>query len=150
MKNRSIVSSSLTRSTRSSSTKLNESHSQQVTENTTHGSPKKKRNLYKTMAIGNKTFKINVKTLREIKRLQMSTKLLIAKAAFSRLVHEIMCEFNGGTRIQTVALQALQEALETYAVQYFEDCYSCALHARRSTLIPRDFQLIRRLRESSC
>ena len=49
-------------------------------------------------------------------------------------------------RLQETALEALQEAAETYLVRLLDDANLCALHARRVTLMPRDIQLARRIR----
>ena len=48
--------------------------------------------------------------------------------------------------MQETALEALQEAAETYLVRLLDDANLCALHARRITLMPRDIQLARRIR----
>uniref|UniRef100_A0A2K5WQ71 Centromere protein A n=1 Tax=Macaca fascicularis TaxID=9541 RepID=A0A2K5WQ71_MACFA len=60
--------------------------------------------------------------LREIRKLQKSTHLLIRKYPFSRL------------------------AAEAFLVHLFEDAYLLALHAGRVTLFPKDVQLARRIR----
>lgn len=84
--------------------------------------------------------------LREIRRYQKSTELLIRKLPFQRLVREIAQEFKCGLRFQSVAIQALQEAAEAYLVGLFEDTNLCALHAKRVTIMPKDVQLARRIR----
>jgi histone H3/H4 len=62
--------------------------------------------------------------LREIRLLQRSTKLLLRKLPFARVVREIQTEFTGVPyRWQAEALLALQEAAETYLVRTFEDAY---------------------------
>ena len=85
--------------------------------------------------------------LREIRRYQKSTELLIRKAPFQRLVRQVMNDmFGDNFRIQTSALEALQEAVEAYIVGFFEDTNLCAIHAKRITIMPRDMKLARRLR----
>lgn len=84
--------------------------------------------------------------LREIRRFQRSTDLLIRKLPFQRLVREIMLEFKNDYRIQSTALMALQEAAEAYLVTVFEDTNLCAIHAKRVTIQPKDMQLARRIR----
>jgi len=85
--------------------------------------------------------------LREIRRYQKSTELLIRKAPFQRLVRQVMNDmFGDNFRIQTSALEALQEAVEAYMVGFFEDTNLCAIHAKRITIMPRDMKLARRLR----
>uniref|UniRef100_A0A7M4FR36 Core Histone H2A/H2B/H3 domain-containing protein n=1 Tax=Crocodylus porosus TaxID=8502 RepID=A0A7M4FR36_CROPO len=60
--------------------------------------------------------------LREIRRYQKSTELLIRKLPFQRL------------------------ASEAYLVGLFEDTNLCAIHAKRVTIMPKDIQLARRIR----
>eukprot|EP00227_Mantoniella_beaufortii_P000043 CAMPEP_0197613464 /NCGR_PEP_ID=MMETSP1326-20131121/59033_1 /TAXON_ID=1155430 /ORGANISM="Genus nov. species nov., Strain RCC2288" /LENGTH=246 /DNA_ID=CAMNT_0043182327 /DNA_START=212 /DNA_END=953 /DNA_ORIENTATION=- len=85
--------------------------------------------------------------LREIRRFQKTTELLIRKAPFSRLVREIAQDLNTSVcRFQNVALEALQEACEAYIVNLFEDTNLCAIHAKRVTVMPKDMQLARRIR----
>lgn len=84
--------------------------------------------------------------LREIRRYQSSTKLLISKLAFQRLVREISQDFAPDLRFQPSALLALQEATESYIVGVFDDMNLCAIHARRVTIMPRDLQLALRIR----
>ena len=84
--------------------------------------------------------------LREIRKYQKSTDLLIRKLPFQRLVREIACEFKSDLRFQSSAVLALQEASESYLVSLFEDTNLCAIHARRVTIMPKDIQLARRIR----
>jgi histone H3/H4 len=50
--------------------------------------------------------------LREIRRYQKSTELLIRKLPFQRLVREIAQDFKTDLRFQSTAILALQEAAE--------------------------------------
>ena len=93
--------------------------------------------------------------LREIRKYQKSTDLLIRKLPFQRLVREIaqaMGQDNpsylsaGGYRFQSSAFVALQEAAEAYLVGLFEDTQIAAVHAKRVTIMPKDMQLARRIR----
>lgn len=84
--------------------------------------------------------------LREIRRYQKSTELLIRKMPFQRLVREIAQDFKADLRFQTTAVAALQEAAEAYLVSLFQDTNLCAIHAKRVTIFPRDIQLARRIR----
>ncbi|XP_055606028.1 uncharacterized protein LOC129754929 [Uranotaenia lowii] len=67
--------------------------------------------------------------LREIRRYQKSTELLIRKLPFQRLVREIAQDFKTDLRFQSSAVMALQEASEAYLVGLFEDTNLCAIHA---------------------
>eukprot|EP00775_Hariotina_reticulata_P000838 gene839-1156_t len=84
--------------------------------------------------------------LREIRKYQKSTDLLIKKLPFSRLVRDIAQDFKTGFRFGPLAIIALQEASEAYLVGLFEDTNLCAIHAKRVTITPTDIQLARRIR----
>jgi histone H3 len=84
--------------------------------------------------------------LREIRRYQRTTELLIKKLPFSRLVKEISNQHKDNLRWQRQALEALQMACEAHMVSLFEDTNLCAIHAKRVTVMPRDMQLARRIR----
>ncbi|BHF81336.1 hypothetical protein SprV_0702446600 [Sparganum proliferum] len=82
--------------------------------------------------------------LREFRRYQKSTDLLIRKMPFQRLVREIAQDFKTYLRLQSSAVSALQEASEACLVGLFEDTNLCAIHAKRVTVMPKDIQLARR------
>ncbi len=84
--------------------------------------------------------------LREIRKFQKSTELLIRKLPFQRLVREIATDYKSDLRFQSQAVLALQEAAEAYLVGLFEDTNLCAIHAKRVTIMPKDMQLARRIR----
>ena len=84
--------------------------------------------------------------LREIRKYQRSTELLIRKLPFQRLVREIAQDLKVEFRFQSTALLALQEASESYLIGLFEDSNLCAIHAKRVTIMPKDIQLARRIR----
>ena len=86
--------------------------------------------------------------LREIRRYQKSTDLLIRKLPFQRLCCEIAQDFRKkkDLRFQGSSVLALQEAAEAYLVGLDEDANLCALHAKRVTIMPKDIQLARRIR----
>jgi histone H3 len=79
-------------------------------------------------------YKPGTVALREIRRYQKSTELLIRRAPFQRLVREIAQDYKSDLRFQQSAVDALQEASESYLVSLFEDTNLCAIHARRGTL----------------
>ena len=84
--------------------------------------------------------------VREIRKFQKSTELLIRKLPFQRIVREIAQDFKTDLRFQSHAILALQEAPEAYLVGLFEDSNLCAIHAKRVTILPKDIQLARRIR----
>jgi len=91
-------------------------------------------------------FRPGTVALREIRKYQKSTELLVRKLPFQRLVREIAQEFKTDLRFQSSAVLALQEAAEAYLVGLFEDTNLCAIHGKRVTIMPRDMQLARRIR----
>jgi histone H3 len=91
-------------------------------------------------------YKPGTVALREIRRYQKSTELLIRRAPFQRLVREIAVDYKTELRFQQSAIDALQEASEAYMVGLFEDTNLCAIHAKRVTIMPKDVQLARRIR----
>merc|ERR1712066_759759 len=91
-------------------------------------------------------FRPGTVAIREIRKYQRSTDLLIRKLPFQRLVKDIAHEKNPELRFQASALLALQEAVEAYLVGLFEDTNLCAVHARRVTIMVRDIKLARRIR----
>ncbi|KAH9899895.1 histone-fold-containing protein [Cubamyces lactineus] len=103
-----------------------------------------------------KRFRPGTVALREIRKYQKSTELLIRKLPFSRVVREIALDMmtdtieygDTGLRWQSSAILALQEATEAFLVHMFEDANLCAIHAKRVTVMQRDIQLARRLRGS--
>lgn len=98
------------------------------------GTPKKRR------------FRPGTVALREIRRYQKSTDLLLQKAPFQRVVREIAAGYLSDVRFQSAAIAALQEAAEAYMVGIFEDTNLCAIHAKRVTIMSKDLQLTRRIR----
>jgi histone H3/H4 len=84
--------------------------------------------------------------LREIRRYQKSSELLLRKAPFQRLVREVAQEIKLDIRFQSSSVLALQEACEAYLVGLFEDTQLCAVHAKRVTIMVSDIQLARRIR----
>ena|SRR5271165_2226847 len=78
--------------------------------------------------------------LREIRKMQKSTELLIRKLPFQRLVREIVQDQmrGDGLRIQLAAMMALQEGAEAYLINNMSNSYLLTIHAKRVTLMPKD------------
>ena len=79
--------------------------------------------------------------------------MLIRKAPFSRLVREILDDIQKGldneTRVDrwtSEAIGALQEASEAYITSFFEDTNLLTIHCKRVTVMPKDMQLVQRIR----
>jgi histone H3 len=86
--------------------------------------------------------------LREIRQYQKSTKLLIRKAPFQRLVREICrdLKLDEPKRYTANAMLALQEAAEAYLVTMFSEAQLCSFHGGWKTLKRRDLRLLQRLK----
>lgn len=108
--------------------------------------PKKRMNGAKSVV---KTrFKPGTLALREIRKYQKSSDLLIRKRPFQRMLRSLVPNNNGELRFQSAAVTIFQEALENFLTNLLEDSYKCALHARRVTLLPRDIVLIYKIKYS--
>ena len=93
--------------------------------------------------------------LREIRRQQTSTNLLVPQVSFQKLVREIVhneCRdrhLDHLKRIQSTALLALQTAFEDHCVELFSVSQLAAIHGNRITVKPEDIQLVRLFRGDS-
>ena len=90
--------------------------------------------------------------LREIRRYQKTTDLLIRKAPFQRLVRELLDDVQATIEVERCtgsSILALQEAAKAHLVGVKEDTNLVALHAKRVTIMPKDIQLARRIRGDS-
>ncbi|GFO16332.1 histone h3 [Plakobranchus ocellatus] len=76
--------------------------------------------------------------LREIRRYQKRTELLIRKLPFQHLVREIAQVFKTDLFLRSSAMIALQEASEAYLVGLFEDINLCAINSKCVTMMPKD------------
>lgn len=65
--------------------------------------------------------------LREIRRYQRTTELLIPKRSFQRIVRGIAQDYKPDVRFQSAAIEALQEAAEAFLVSLFEDTNLCGI-----------------------
>lgn len=91
-------------------------------------------------------FRPGTVALREIRKYQKSTELLLRKLPFQRLVREVASQYKEDIRFQSAAIAGLQEAAEGYLTELFEDTNLCAIHAKRVTIMPKDIRLARRIR----
>jgi histone H3 len=94
--------------------------------------------------------------IRQIRKHQKTTELLIRKAPFQRLVRQIADDVTPrvtrdgaelwNVRFQGVAMEALQEAAEQFLTGVLSDAYRLTLHANRVTIEPKDVRLVLELR----
>ena len=91
-------------------------------------------------------FRPGTVALREIRKYQRSTELLIRKLPFQRLVREIVFDLKKEDyRFQSTAILAMQEAAEAFLVRMFEQCNHICIHGKRVTVQEKDVQLWKRL-----
>ena len=92
-----------------------------------------------------------IRALMEIREIQKETKLLIPKLPFLRLVKEVTKDVShrDDYRWQAEAIMALQESSEFYIIGRMLDANLCAIHAKRVTIMPKDFHLTAKIREGS-
>jgi len=91
-------------------------------------------------------FRPGTVALREIRKYQKTTALMMPRQPFQRLVREITQNLSVDKRYQMSALEALHEAAEAYVIGLFDDTNLAAIHGKRVTIMPRDIQLARRMR----
>ena len=87
-----------------------------------------------------------MKALKEIRKFQLLTELLICKLLFQRLVKELIQARWNDLKIHGLAIKALHEAGETFLVGLLEQVNLCAIHVKHVTIMPKDIQLARRIR----
>ena len=83
--------------------------------------------------------------LRDIRKLQKATNLLIPKAPFYRLVREIIADINSDYRVQANAVMALHESSESFLLRLFEFSNYIAIHVHHVTVMPKDIHLLRKI-----
>lgn len=91
-------------------------------------------------------YRPGTQALHEMRHFQKGTGVLLPKLPFRRLVRELADEHYVGYKVQESALLAMQEAAEAYLVDLFMDSNSCAVHAKRVTITPKDMKLALRIR----
>ena len=110
-------------------------------------------------------FRPGTVALREIRKFQKSTELLLRKVCALYFISDrclltrlssFPCSASfvkspkisrpiSDLRFQSTAVMALQEAAEAYLIGLFEDSNLCAIHAKRVTIMPKDMRLARRI-----
>ncbi len=86
-------------------------------------------------------FRPGTVALKEIRKFQKSTELLIQKLPFQRLVREVAMEYMTDCRFTPGALEVSQIASETFLTELFETAGEAAIHAKRKTVMPADLKI---------
>ncbi len=80
--------------------------------------------------------------LREIRKFQKTTNPLIRIAPFQRLVRELAQEIGkSNLQRQSTAVLALQEAVEYFMIDVFNDTNFCTMHGKGVTIMVKDMVL---------
>ena len=90
-------------------------------------------------------FRPGTVALRDIRRLQKDTSLLIAKLPFQRLVRQLSMEFTSNVRFQPNALAVIQDTTESSIIHWLEKANLLALHSGRVTVRAKDLDLAYKL-----
>ena len=98
-----------------------------------------------TSKMWSRRYRPGIKALREIRRFQRTTKLLIPKMSFLWLVREILQREYAWHCILASAVLALLKVTESYLIHLFKDTNLCAIHTKCVTILPKDMQLVRRI-----
>ena len=85
--------------------------------------------------------------LMEITQYQKSVEFLIRKLPFQRVVREIVQDMNPNLRFTADAIFTLQEVSEVFLVNLLEDGNLCTILRGRITVLPKDLNLVMKLRE---
>ena len=88
-----------------------------------------------------------LKALKEIKRYQSSTDMLIKRLPFQRVVREIAQTIRTDLRFQSIAIMVLQKVGEAFLVGLLVQSNLCAIHAKWVTVMTKDIQLVQRISE---
>ncbi|PAV89882.1 hypothetical protein WR25_12153 [Diploscapter pachys] len=89
---------------------------------------------------------MGVLALREIRKFQKTSDLIIPRAPFYKVVRDITTKFGTDLRFQGLALECLHEAAEHYLVGLFEEVNLRAIFERHIIDMPKDIDLVRRIR----
>jgi histone H3/H4 len=103
--------------------------------------------VFKAPVQNKKRWRPGTVALRQIRKYQKSTDVLIPRKSFERLVREIASTMTSdGVRFKKDALRALQEGTEQYLVSLFQDTQKCSLHAKHQTITKSDMKLASEMR----
>ena len=111
---------------------------------TTKSKSKGKTRFSKKSAPGikkSRKFRPGTVALRDIKKYQRVTDMLLRRLPFQRLVRDLTTAYTADAKFAAAALLALQEATESYVTKAWEHCGLLAVHAKRVTVLKRDWTL---------
>ena len=74
---------------------------------------------------------IRIVALRDIRRLQRSTELVINRAPFQRIVRNIFQEKSKDLRMTKELLNSIQQSLEYFLIELLDKSNTASIHAKR-------------------
>lgn len=83
------------------------------------------------------------KWLKDIKKYQATTELLIPRLSFSRLVREVAQDYKSDLRFTEEAFEAIQTAAEAYLIDLFSNTNKITIAKGNDTITPADMQVVR-------
>ena len=89
--------------------------------------------------------KQQMKPILSVKNFEETTQYVIQRKAFQYLIRDLTRKRNTELKFQKAAIDALLEASEAYLVRLFEITTMLANHAKRTTVIPKDVHLAKRI-----
>lgn len=104
------------------------------------------KNFRRMRAMRARRYEQHRSVLNELRRVMRHIQAAIPRLPFHRVVREICQRYNLDFRWQPSALGCLQEALEDYAIEFFQDTYVLTALTHRVTVMPRDMHALRLVR----
>lgn len=93
-------------------------------------------------------FRPGTVALRNIRKHQKKSDLIIPRLPFKRLVREVLQEFiDDNVRVSEDAYLMLQHYVEASIISYYQNSLLAAIHADRTRLQPKDMGLVSRIQE---
>ena len=94
-------------------------------------------------------FRPGTVALREIRKHQKTTDLLMQGAPLERIFRAAAESMLDGVRMKKAAVTCARWATEAFAIRLFEDANLAAIHGKRVTVYPHDIQLVCKIRDPS-
>jgi histone H3 len=85
--------------------------------------------------------------LREVWRYQKSTEMLMRKSPFRRWVRELLEDIESDVSVRGDTFLCLQETVEDYLVNLFEDTQVACIHRKTITIKVKDIGLVKLIRK---
>ena len=86
-----------------------------------------------------------MKPILNIKKFEETTQWVIQRKPFEHLIRDLTRKRNTELKFQKTAIDALLEASEAYLVRLFEITGMLANNANRTTILPKDVHLAKRI-----